>query len=123
MEYFEDNGGAEAHLEWSSNNQERQVVPQSQLYAASVVTGANKGIYSSDILVYPNPSNTQLNIHTGSESITNYVISDLHGKEMLYDNTSFIGIKTIDISALHAGVYLLQLTENGHTTTQKIIVE
>jgi len=34
VEYFENNGGAACKLEWSSASQNKQVIPQSQLYAA-----------------------------------------------------------------------------------------
>lgn len=40
MEYYEGGGGASAHLYWSSANQPRQIVPQSQLYPASAFTVA-----------------------------------------------------------------------------------
>jgi hypothetical protein len=38
VEYFENNGGAAIKLEWSSANQTREVVPQSQLYSNTLPT-------------------------------------------------------------------------------------
>lgn len=35
MEFFQGTGGADAHLSWSSSNQEPQIIPQSQLYSGA----------------------------------------------------------------------------------------
>ena len=35
MEFFQGGGGAEAHLSWSSDSQQSQIIPQSQLYSGA----------------------------------------------------------------------------------------
>ncbi|MBN2486115.1 MAG: RICIN domain-containing protein [Bacteroidales bacterium] len=45
VEYFENNGGANCKLEWSSSSQAREVVPQSQLYSAVAAGDGLTGQY------------------------------------------------------------------------------
>ncbi|MNC13715.1 Protective antigen precursor [compost metagenome] len=50
LEYFENDGGATAILQWSSASQVKQVVPQSQLYLPAEVQGAGlKGEYYDNL--------------------------------------------------------------------------
>ncbi len=69
----------------------------------------------SDIKIYPNPVQNQLNIES-QEIINGIEIFDLLGKK-IFESKS----KTIDVSGLQSGIYLLKInTENG-ILTQKII--
>lgn len=69
------------------------------------------------VSVYPNPATDQINI---SGDVAQVVIYSLHGNKVLSAN----GTNKIDVSALSAGVYLVQiLNENGERFTTKIQVK
>ncbi|MDR0415045.1 MAG: RICIN domain-containing protein [Prevotellaceae bacterium] len=44
LEYFESNGGAYCHLEWSSPRQPREIIPRSQLYSVGNSAGAGENL-------------------------------------------------------------------------------
>lgn len=80
---------------------------------------------SKDIKVYPNPSNGVFNI-----SIKQFVgninlqVTDINGK-VVYDikNDSFNLEKTIDLSHLQSGMYILKGTADNLNFTEKIILK
>ena len=71
--------------------------------------------------IYPNPATSDIvyitSAYQGNKQI---VIYDVFGKVVLTDR---IKLKSLDISKLVAGVYLLQVTENKKTTTRKLVVK
>ena len=73
------------------------------------------------LLVYPNPATTQLNITSGTRCISQVIITDLSGHDVSYTtliaNTAQLHI---DISSLSAGVYLVRI--NG-TEARKFVKE
>lgn len=69
----------------------------------------------SDIKVYPNPVQNKLNIES-QEIINDIEIFDLLGKKILESKS-----KTIDVSGLQSGIYLLKINTNQGSSTQKII--
>jgi len=68
-----------------------------------------------DIVIYPNPTSTILNITTVSE-IENIHILDISGKLMLASKD-----KTVDVSTLKSGIYLISITTNNTTQNLKFI--
>lgn len=76
------------------------------------------------ISVYPNPSSSTIHIKTGNglmhTSISQVSVYDVNGKVWYSSNEPQT---TIDISALRAGNYFLQITANGLQATKKLIVK
>lgn len=72
-----------------------------------------------DIKVFPNPAQNRLNISGAEELRTAYYLFDLTGR-MIKSGTD----RTIDVSALQQGVYILQLKdEQGqHLLTERVVV-
>ena len=81
--------------------------------------------YNSNLLmnVYPNPANAQVLILISEISDYEITLLDITGRTV--QTTEIIqGDKTsIDVSQLQNGIYFVQVTGNGHSTTQKIIVK
>ncbi|MFH1005110.1 MAG: thiol protease/hemagglutinin PrtT [Bacteroidota bacterium] len=84
---------------------------------------------SSTLNVYPNPTENQLNISFNSNSMQNIEIdlTSLVGQTIFSDvNNKFSGSeysKTIDLSSVAKGIYILRIiTENG-IANRKVIVE
>lgn len=74
-------------------------------------------LHSSEANVYPNPTSGNIHITT---DIKNYkvTLTDLMGKHVNdYSNSA----TTINLSTLPTGVYLLTLSSDSQTTTQRIV--
>ena len=81
--------------------------------------------YSENLKIYPNPSNSDINIETGiitskviEVSLFNLVGTKVYEKS--FHNASQNRIK-INISTLPSGMYLLRLSSDDETVTRKII--
>ena len=71
------------------------------------------------IMIFPNPFTKYLNIETSSGSL-NVKIYNLLGKELL--NEKVAETKTIDMSSLNQGIYILKITQDkNELITKKII--
>lgn len=70
--------------------------------------------------VYPNPAHQQLLVETGDDKITAVKIFDLQGELLLEKNinTSF---KTLDITFLNKGIYLLAILEKEKWSWTKFV--
>jgi hypothetical protein len=80
----------------------------------------------SDIIIFPNPANTEESLHIKTESYigagATVSIADATGKTLL--RNKFSGTETIlDISGFLPGFYLLSLAGQTWKTTRKIIIQ
>ncbi|SFU28896.1 Por secretion system C-terminal sorting domain-containing protein [Pustulibacterium marinum] len=70
--------------------------------------------------MYPNPvTNGTLNIVSNQDGEMNVQIFNLLGKQVLNTMTT----ETINVSALKRGVYLAKVTQNGVSSTQKLVIK
>jgi len=120
LEYFENNGGAAAKLEWSSPSQAREVVPTSQLYSNALPT-----------VSITSPANNATVSATSSVTITTNV-ADSDGSiasVKFYNGTTLFGTVTASpfnytINNIAAGSYQLTAvaTDNrGGVTVSSVI--
>lgn len=72
----------------------------------------------SGLQVYPNPAKNILNIVTDSNSTKNVQIYDMIGKNVLTTNTD----SEVNVSSLTPGLYLARITEEGKTSTKKVVI-
>jgi hypothetical protein len=71
--------------------------------------------------LYPNPvSGGKLYISSLSNDEKEIVIYNLLGKIVLQTK---INTKELNVSSVDSGTYIIKITENGHTTTRKLIVD
>ena len=74
----------------------------------------------STFQLYPNPAvNDVVYITTTNNGKKDIIVYDVFGETVLTDR---IASKTLNISRLVAGVYVLQVIENGETMTRKLVV-
>ncbi|MBC7524928.1 MAG: T9SS type A sorting domain-containing protein [Flavobacterium sp.] len=66
--------------------------------------------------VYPNPSNTIWNFNIGNETITNIIVTDILGKQIINTNTL-----QVDNSALNSGIYFAKINTSNKSETIKLI--
>jgi hypothetical protein len=75
----------------------------------------------SGLSVYPNPvKNGVFYINTDANAERTVTIFDVLGKQVLNTTTSQ---NAINVSSLNAGVYMVQVTEEGKTATRKLVIE
>lgn len=68
--------------------------------------------------VYPNPTKDFLNITTDSNLTKQVQVYDMIGKEVI--NTEIQN--QLNVSSLTSGMYLVRITEEGKTSTEKIVI-
>ncbi|WP_273568266.1 T9SS type A sorting domain-containing protein [Maribacter halichondriae] len=75
----------------------------------------------SEFKLYPNPAYDEVVYMTSKENgIKNIVVYDVFGEVVLTDR---ISDKTLNISRLVPGVYVLQVAEGKKTITRKLVVK
>ena len=82
-------------------------------------------VTQNGIKVYPNPSNGEFNISIGQfVGNINLQVFDINGK-VVYDvkNESFSLERTINLSHLQSGMYILKVAADGLNFTEKIILK
>jgi hypothetical protein len=70
--------------------------------------------------MYPNPAKNNLFIETALNSDINVAIIDVLGKEVI---NSKVSNNAVTISGLTPGMYIVKITEEGKTSTKKLIIE
>lgn len=82
---------------------------------------SNTEFEQANFSIYPNPTNKgYVNIKTTSNSAVNVTVFDLLGKKVI---TKTLSNDTLNVSNLKAGVYLLNIEQNGASTTKKLVIE
>ena len=78
--------------------------------------------YSSSVIIYPNPANTQITIETHPISKGQLTICNLNGQEIMQQQL-FNSKTQLDISSLSNGVYLVKVVSDGRIEVKKIVKE
>jgi len=79
-------------------------------------------IEQSGIVIYPNPTDSKLNLDFANNKILQLQISDLTGK-VLIKKTTVLQTEIVDVSGLSAGVYLISILTDKKLVTTKITKE
>lgn len=80
-------------------------------------------VYSSSILVYPNPSNGIVNIQLSNQQLETVMVFDLSGRLVLTKEYTVNDNKSvIDLTSLTSGVYSLNLKTNNKLWTERISI-
>lgn len=93
-----------------------QVVSRS---TAEVTLSSSSFSQIEGLKMYPNPTKNNLFIETSLNSDINVSIVNMIGKEVV--NTKVIN-NTVNVSNLTSGIYIVKITEEGKTSTKKLIV-
>ncbi len=75
---------------------------------------------SSDVTVFPNPANDQINIQFTQEDNVELKILDIAGKVVLYQNKIFSGA-TIDVTTLESGTYVVILKSQERIISEQFL--
>jgi hypothetical protein len=88
---------------------------------ANSLLGLNK---ENQIYIYPNPTNSIITINTNQNAFAKnnlVTIYSLSG-ELMYSRSLSSKITTVDLSGFPKGVYVLNTTINGRSSTSKVVV-
>jgi hypothetical protein len=69
--------------------------------------------------VYPNPANGYVNITSQTSGDKNVTVYNVLGKQVI--NTT-INTDRLDISNLNSGIYIVKISQNGVSSTKKLVV-
>ena len=95
-------------------------------FKVTVEGGSNgSGIFEAQVKAYPNPTSNILNVQC-SDDVEGEVIIRLYdmGGNMVYTEKTAMtagSIKAIDINALPAGMYVLEVEHKGAKITSKVV--
>ena len=103
----------------SNGTTERIMVDQFSWTDASTLS--NKNFETEAFSVYPNPvTNGFVNIKTTSNGPINVTVFDVLGKQVVKQTLT---TNRLNVSNLKAGMYLLNIEQNGASTTKKLVIE
>jgi len=99
------------------------VAPQQKTMTAEENAGVENPL-AEGLTIYPNPANDVVYIdNTSADAIVGIKITDLTGK-VVYENNSTNGTSnSIDISALSAGNYLIEINRGSSLSTQALSIQ
>jgi len=126
VEYFEDFGGANARLRWSSASQPKEIIPRNQLYAiAPAAANARTAVSLKEtpakddhVVLYPNPSQGTIRLKFGGKQ-AKVAVYNASGQVVLPVRT--VGYdEPLNISGLQDGVYFIQIDVDGVRTTKRL---
>jgi hypothetical protein len=91
-----------------------------QSITISDCTGLQQLSHDEPLKVYPNPSNGQITVETGSRSSSDLIVVDALG-ETLLRKTSRAAAEDLDLSNLPKGIYFLRIENEEGSRTVKIV--
>ena len=119
-------GGTQKYV--SSNPLSDEITIPSLIYNSTTVSVENKESASSFVNAYPNPVQDLLSLEftpSNINSVNNsYTIIDVLGKTLIHKELGTLSgkhIENVDVSALPKGLYFVELSLDGFTSTKKII--
>ncbi len=78
----------------------------------------------TEILIYPNPANTTVNLEIQSGTITQFSLMDMKGSVLLKEDKMSTPETAIDVANLAAGFYILKITTNtGGSFIKKLVIK
>jgi hypothetical protein len=75
----------------------------------------------SSVMVYPNPANEWVQIKPSHLNLYQFVIYDQVGRVIQTKQGS--GVEVIHVSTWSAGVYVIEVVQDGHVDRTKLVVE
>jgi len=84
--------------------------------------GVESALASNNVQIYPNPTNSEINISMATSAEVDIRIFDLSGKLLVYEADRMIeNAHSVDVSALTSGIYFIRINSESGEVTKKII--
>lgn len=87
-----------------------------------ITTGIKENIANNSFNIYPNPNNGQFNIETNLKEDYEILVTDVLGK-LVYSEKSFEESKTINLSFIQKGVYLVTVSSINSRITKRVVIK
>ncbi|HLV39448.1 T9SS type A sorting domain-containing protein [Xanthomarina sp.] len=104
-----------------TNTTSRQVIVDTVVWSEfgeTISVNKNKTL---DFSVFPNPvTNGYVNITSKSNEAINVTVFDILGKQVLSNS---VNNNRLNVSKLTAGVYIMNMSQNGKITTKKLVIK
>ncbi len=82
----------------------------------------DSGDVKNNFILFPNPSNGELNVQSRFDvGQANLSIYDMNGRKVFDAEVEIHQARTIDVSSLKTGIYLIKIEGGGYTQTSKLI--
>lgn len=87
------------------------------------VLGVSDNEIKNNFIIYPNPSNGEINIKSRMDVGTaNISIFDMNGRKVFSQQIELHRSANVNASGLHTGIYLMQIEGGGRSQTTKLII-
>ncbi len=103
-----------------NNSQDPELAPVLNIAYGETPNGINDAPVASDFFIFPNPTNSILNIQAKEEAITAIEVIDLMGKTVLKPVAQPV-MNTINIANLPTGVYAVNVYTKNGKATQRVV--
>jgi len=137
IEYYENTGSALAKLEWSGPNQNREVIPQSQLFPktsiSSVINDSQipeimgnfivaETIGGNESIIYPNPADETVNIKLNklANSPIRLQLINTEGVVLHQESFSNKAEYILSVKTYSEGVYILIMEDENRTIEKSV---
>ncbi|MES2731250.1 MAG: family 43 glycosylhydrolase [Bacteroidota bacterium] len=122
IEYFEEGGGANIRLFWSSDKQSKEIVPKRQLYP-DFVTSTEENL-ASTFSMLPNPASQKVVFKSQNALPLEQIhIWDLSGREIHAIDNLRSSQYEWDASSLSSGMYLVQVKCGSFSYVRKLVID
>jgi hypothetical protein len=78
--------------------------------------------FNSNIQVYPNPANSEINI-SSQKPISQIQIYSLTGEIVFQENSMTTNTKTLNVTGFAPGIYMVRMVQGNNISTQKLVVK
>jgi len=93
-----------------------------ELFAKFNSTVGINEIATTQVKIFPNPTNGMINIELNNSNVQQITVSDIAGKELIV-KTRLKQNETIDLSELNNGVYFIHIKTDKGISTSKVVKE
>ncbi len=91
---------------------------------SNAIVGFNNNDFDAEINIYPNPTNSTLNIISSEKfTIESIRIFNVFGMEIKIASNNKYGKYAMDTSSLEEGMYIIEISDGSRIITKKVIVK
>jgi len=105
---------------WTINNVKQFNIDNVKIDFTSVGIEKYEFNYFKDLIIYPNPTNGNINITTFHEKSYEISVYDMFGKKVFQQNNFQDG--NLDLSFLSKGSYMIKVLNDKHSIAKKIVI-
>jgi len=110
------------HLNWGGHTGNVYGMKELEVFVDNTITANEAGYNAEGIKIFPNPSNSVINVETVSNNFELINITDLAGRILKSQNVTSLK-STIEVSDLTKGLYIVELKGKAGNIRRTIVIE